>query len=52
MKFLRTVPTLRLRDYRDEPCLMEHVSGLAVFCGTRVKTTPFLSFFWSFCRDN
>ena len=32
-KFLRIVPTLRLRDYRDLPCLMHHNSGLAVFCG-------------------
>jgi hypothetical protein len=32
-KFLRIVPTLRLRDYRDVPCLMHHNSGLAVFCG-------------------
>lgn len=32
-KFLRLVPLLRLRDHRDSPCLMEHETGLAVFCG-------------------
>jgi len=32
-KFLRSIPTLRLRDYRETPCLMEHDSGLAVYCG-------------------
>jgi hypothetical protein len=34
VKFLRIIPALRIRDYRDVPCLIEHDSGgLAVFCG-------------------